>query len=138
MLNRLVIYSIVCGLALTNGANASEKRCGWFDNPSPANAWLIDKDGEWIIAVQMGYQAEGKWPPKFLEGEKIDSGNASYGYGCACFEVETDSTKKRIVKIISTETKTLATCREDKSLIYKKNLYDGIKHELKDSNHNLK
>jgi hypothetical protein len=23
----------------------AEKRCGWFQNPTPANAWLTDKDG---------------------------------------------------------------------------------------------
>lgn len=124
-------------MALTNGANASEKRCGWFDNPSPANAWLVDKDGEWTIAVQMGYQAEGDWP-QYLAGEKIDAGNASYGYWCACLEVETDPAKKRITKIISSKAKTLATCREDKSLTYKKNLYDGIQRQMKDSNPNLK
>lgn len=136
MLNQLIIYSIICGLALTNGANASEKRCGWFDNPTPANAWLTDKDGEWIIAMQMGYQAEGDWPTA-LKGEMIYSGNASYGYNCACLEVETDSTKKRIIKIISTEPKTLATCRNDRALKFRK-IYDGIQHELKDSNPNLK
>ena len=39
----------------------SETRCGWFSDPTPANASLYDRDGEWIIAVQGGYQAEGDW-----------------------------------------------------------------------------
>jgi Protein of unknown function (DUF4087) len=39
-----------------------ETRCGWFSNPTPANASLFDRDGEWIIGVQGGYQAEGDWP----------------------------------------------------------------------------
>ncbi|MGO4778074.1 DUF4087 domain-containing protein, partial [Lysobacter sp. 2RAB21] len=43
--------------AMAKGKSASakaavENRCGWFVNPSPANAWLIDRDGEWIIATQ--------------------------------------------------------------------------------------
>ena len=37
-------------------------RCGWFSNPTPANASLYDRDGEWVIGVQGGHQAEGDWP----------------------------------------------------------------------------
>src|SRR5678815_3794432 len=39
-----------------------ETRCGWFENPTPANAWLVDKNGEWTIGIQGGYQADGDWP----------------------------------------------------------------------------
>ena len=28
-----------------------ETRCGWFSNPTPANAWLTDKNGEWLFSV---------------------------------------------------------------------------------------
>ncbi|MCZ8486886.1 DUF4087 domain-containing protein [Vibrio lentus] len=31
---------------------AEETRCGWLENPSPANMWLIDRDGTWNISVQ--------------------------------------------------------------------------------------
>ena len=40
----------------------SAVRCGWFENPTPANAWLTDRDGEWNLGLQSGYQAEGNWP----------------------------------------------------------------------------
>lgn len=29
-----------------------ERRCGWFENPTPANATLADRDGLWEIATQ--------------------------------------------------------------------------------------
>jgi len=32
-----------------------ETRCGWFSNPTPANAWLWDREAEWIIGVQGGF-----------------------------------------------------------------------------------
>ena len=38
---------------------APERRCGWLQNPTPANWWLVDRDGEWILGVQGGYQAPG-------------------------------------------------------------------------------
>ncbi|HEX8293525.1 MAG TPA: DUF4087 domain-containing protein, partial [Pyrinomonadaceae bacterium] len=45
------------------GAGArAETRCGWFSNPTPANASLHDRDDEWVISVQGGHQAEGDWP----------------------------------------------------------------------------
>jgi hypothetical protein len=31
-----------------------ETRCGWFSNPTPANASLYDAQREWIISVQGG------------------------------------------------------------------------------------
>ena len=46
----------------TPALEKSEMRCGWFSNPTPANASLYDRDGEWIIGVQGGYQADGDWP----------------------------------------------------------------------------
>ena len=32
-----------------------ETRCGWLANPTPANYWFYDKDGEWTIGEQGGY-----------------------------------------------------------------------------------
>lgn len=46
-------------------------RCGWFENPTPANAWLTDRDGDWIIPVQGGHQANGDWPAFPRERRKI-------------------------------------------------------------------
>ncbi|WP_416135279.1 DUF4087 domain-containing protein [Buttiauxella ferragutiae] len=30
-------------------ALAKETRCGWLDNATPSNLWLIDKDTDWNI-----------------------------------------------------------------------------------------
>lgn len=93
-----------------------ENRCGWFVNPSPANAWLIDRDGEWTIAIQGAEQAEGDWPPPIRASQWVRYGVGSYGHGCACMRVETDREDMRIKRIVSSEGKPLSQCRRDPRL----------------------
>lgn len=88
-------------------------RCGWFSNPSPANAWLTDADGEWVIAVQGGYQAEGDWPP--TDNSWIET-NGHYGYGCVCMRVTVDVAAQKIVKILSGKSLPGKKCEDDKKL----------------------
>ena len=104
-------------------AAAGERRCGWFSNPSPGNAWLHDRDGEWTIAIQGGHQAQGDWPPVFPPGTWIRSGNAYYGHGCACLEVRTDAAAGTVLEILSSSARPLAACREDPALA-------GVEEEL--------
>src|SRR5688572_24091133 len=92
----------------------AETRCGWFENPTPANAWLVDRDGEWTIAVQGGYQADGDWPD-FKDNQWVKT-NINYGYGCACMKVTTDRADKRVVTIHTATAKPLSTCRRDKDI----------------------
>ena len=92
----------------------SETRCGWFSNPTPGNAWLYDRDGEWTIGVQMGYQAEGDWPD-FSPKQWIET-NVHYGYGCACLKVRVDRETKRVIKIESARARPLSVCRRDRAL----------------------
>jgi Protein of unknown function (DUF4087) len=91
-----------------------ENRCGWFSNPTPANASLYDRDAEWIIGVQGGYQAEGDWPD-FGPGQWVKT-NVNYGYGCACLKVRVDGEKQQIIKIESARALPLSVCRRDRSL----------------------
>ncbi|HEX8370593.1 MAG TPA: DUF4087 domain-containing protein [Pyrinomonadaceae bacterium] len=91
-----------------------ENRCGWFSNPTPANASLEDKDGEWIISVQGGYQAEGDYPE--FEDDKWVKTNGNYGYGCACMKVKVDYKTHRVLEIASAKVKPLAACRKDPAL----------------------
>ncbi|MCK6762262.1 DUF4087 domain-containing protein [Enterobacter bugandensis] len=46
-------------LILSNRALASKLRCGWLQNPSPANQWLTDRDGTWDISLQGGNSSSG-------------------------------------------------------------------------------
>jgi hypothetical protein len=91
-----------------------ENRCGWFSNPGPANASLHDRDAEWIIGVQGGYQAEGDWPD-FGPGQWVKT-NVNYGYGCACLKVTVDREKQQVIKIESARARPLSVCRSDRAL----------------------
>jgi Protein of unknown function (DUF4087) len=95
-------------------AEKSEMRCGWFSNPTPANASLRDRDDEWIIGVQGGYQAQGDWP-NFSPKQWVET-NVHYGYGCACLRVQVDQSTKRVIKIESARARPLSVCRRDRAL----------------------
>jgi hypothetical protein len=91
-----------------------ETRCGWFSNPTPANASLYDRAGEWIIGVQGGYQAEGDWPD-FGPGQWVKT-NVNYGYGCACLQVRVNRQTSQVIEIKSARARPLAVCRRERSL----------------------
>lgn len=91
-----------------------ETRCGWFSNPTPANASLYDRDDEWIISVQGGYQAEGDWP--IFGPKQWVKTNVHYGYGCACLKVRVDRDESRVLTIVSSRAQSLSVCRRDRSL----------------------
>jgi hypothetical protein len=88
-------------------------RCGWFENPSPGNAWLTDVQGEWLIGAQGGHQAEGDWP-RFPPHRWVRR-QASYGHGCACLRVSSDA-DHRVLKIHSAASRPLRVCRADQAL----------------------
>lgn len=96
-------------------AAALATRCGWFDNPTPGNATLVDRDGEWTISLQGGHQASGPWP-KFATGQWVRTGHGSAGYGCACLKVQADAATREITTIASAGGRPLATCRKDPAL----------------------
>ncbi len=91
-----------------------ETRCGWFSNPTPANASLYDQDGEWIIGAQGGYQAEGDWPDFGLR-QWVET-NVHYGYGCACLRLRVNRKTHEVIKIESSRARPLAVCRQDRAL----------------------
>ena len=100
--------------AAANSSDQFETRCGWFSNPTPANASLHDREAEWIIGVQGGYQAEGDWPD-FSSGQWVET-NGHYGYGCACMRVRVDRRTQRVIEIESARVRPLSVCRRDRSL----------------------
>jgi hypothetical protein len=91
-----------------------ETRCGWFSNPTPANAWLHDRDAQWTIGIQGGYQAEGDWPD-FGPKQWIET-NVHYGYGCACLRLRVDRSTHRVIEIESAKARPLSACRSDRKL----------------------
>lgn len=98
----------------------AETRCGWLVNPTPANVWFYDRDGEWTIGVQGGYQAEGDWG-EFKPSQWVKT-NINYGYGCTCMSVTTDKSEMKILTITSAKPRPLSACRKDKKLKEPKNL----------------
>jgi|JI6StandDraft_1071083.scaffolds.fasta_scaffold539165_1 hypothetical protein len=93
-------------------------RCGWFSNPTPGNAWLVDRDAEWVVGIQGGHQAEGDWP-EFRNGEWVHF-NRSYGYGCACLNVIADRESLEVKRILSAKPRPLEACKKDPALAKRK------------------
>lgn len=93
---------------------APANRCGWFHNPTPGNATLTDRDGEWVVSTQGGASAEGDWPV-FTDAQWKKT-NGHYGYGCACMKVVVDRGEQRVLRIASAAAKPLKACRDDRTL----------------------
>jgi hypothetical protein len=93
-----------------------QKLCGWIENPTPANWWLDDRNGQWIISVQGDYEAEGiDKLPDFGEKNWVAT-NGSHGYGCACLKARVDKDKRRVTTIEDVSVEALDVCRADKHL----------------------
>ncbi len=112
----VLLLFLILGMTVPDVAaqQRSEQRCGWFSNPTPANAWLTDKDGEWIISTQGSYSAEGDWP-NFSASRWIKT-NINYGYGCACMKVVTEKNDMRVTRILSAASRPVSVCRRDKAI----------------------
>lgn len=120
---RFSLLAAVCvSLMLTfvvSGQQASkfETRCGWFTNPTPANIWLQDRDAQWIIGMQGGYQIDGDWPwPEFKKGQWVRTNVANYGHGCACLVMRVNKETHEVLEIKSSRARPLSACRRDPGL----------------------
>lgn len=116
MLQRVMLCALLTVFALPAFAAPAkvERRCGWFENPTPANATLTDRDGVWEIASQGGYQAEGDWPT-FNDRQWVRTNN-HYGYGCACVSASADPQTHRLDQLHKAKARPLSACRSDPSL----------------------
>ncbi|WNK40773.1 DUF4087 domain-containing protein [Pantoea agglomerans] len=103
-------------LSISLSSVGSELRCGWLQNPSPGNKWIIDKDGIWDISSQGGFFSDGIDNLKDFTDKEYVKTNGGYGYGCACIKVDVDYIKKRITKIYSERVLPLARCQNDPNL----------------------
>jgi len=95
---------------------ASELRCGWLQNPSPANLWLTDREGIWDISLQGGYSSSGVEDLKDFPDDQYVRTNGNYGYGCACIRVDVNTKEKKITQIYSSKVLPLERCQSDKKL----------------------
>lgn len=114
---KLAIAIILTSITAASPLMAAETRCGWLQNPTPANWWLDDADGSWTIMSQGG----GEGPPgmdlipDISERDYVRT-NGNYGYACACLSVETDGNDEAITRILSVRQLALSKCENDKSL----------------------
>lgn len=104
-----------CEADTTETTDQTVTRCGWFDNPTPGNAWLYDRDGDWTVGIQGGHQATGEWP-HFKASDRVRTGHGSAGYGCVCLKVKANTETHEILTILSAQTKPLLDCRRDAAI----------------------
>ncbi len=122
---RLYLTAIGCALLIAStdviaqtpsADNDFKLRCGWFQNPTPVNYSLYDREDEWIFGVQGGYQLEDFAFPEFGKNRWVEGPNGSYGYGCACFEVLVDAETEYVLEVRKSYYKPLSACRKDRAL----------------------
>jgi Protein of unknown function (DUF4087) len=112
------------GLPNESEAGQFETRCGWLTNPTPANVWLYDRTGEWIIGLQGGHQTKGDWGSEFGRRQWVVQGDVgNYGYGCACMRLRVNKVTREVIEIKSTRWRPLSACRRDPSLKKWKNKF---------------
>jgi hypothetical protein len=100
---------------------SAEKRCGWLENPTPANLWLIDGESEWTISIQgRGFINEDSVEkiPTIDENEFVRT-NGNYGFSCVCLNVKTNKERSEILEVYSGKQLLLKKCLEDPNLYNK-------------------
>ena len=112
-----ILVSTALILLAAVSANAAETRCGWLQNPTPANWWLDDSEGTWTLMTQ----GAGDEPAGFDRIPDISTGdyvrtNGNYGYACACMKVETDDGEGRILAIYAFRQLSISQCANDEAL----------------------
>ena len=112
----LLLPALLLTATAAEAQRGSEQRCGWYQNPTPANHWLTDADREWLIGAQGGFQARGMDNMPDLTTNGWVNVNGNYGYGCACMRVRTDRRNGRITQIYSARAVPLSQCRNDRRL----------------------
>ena len=114
MRSSLVLAPALLAIVAVMPASAqrgAQNRCGWVSNPTPGNFWLRDRQGEWLLSSQGGYQARGidNLPDMTTRGWVRTNG--SYGYGCGCIEAVVDRRNHRVEHLLSARPVPLAQCR---------------------------
>ncbi len=95
---------------------ASARRCGWLHNPTPANWWLVDRDGEWILGTQGSEPVPGMDDMPDMSTAGWVETNGPHGYGCACMDMVVDPASGDVLRVSAAVPKPLAQCRSDRKL----------------------
>lgn len=103
-------------MLLGSPAAALETRCGWLDNPSPANWWLLDADGDWTISIQGREEFSNFFDVEPTGTYEREGLHPSYGWSCACIRGEFDPVSRRLTFAESVRNLPLSQCREDPAL----------------------
>lgn len=103
-------------LTLATPAAALETRCGWLDNPTPANWWLTDADGEWTVSLQGQGDRSGIFDRPWNGTRDWVETNGSYGFGCACMGVDVDRKSRWITNAEWVDWLPLRQCLADPAL----------------------
>ena len=102
--------------APTAASTPSEaRRCGWLSNPTPANWWLTDRDGQWILSTQGADAAPGMDEMPDMSTAGWVETNGHYGYGCACMTITADA-DGQVTRVADAVPKPLKQCRSDRKL----------------------
>jgi hypothetical protein len=101
--------------AVAAAAPGPARRCGWLANPTPANWWLTDRDGEWVLGTQGGDQAPGMDEMPDMSTAGWVETNGHYGYGCACVTITADGEGK-VTRIADATPRPLKQCQADRKL----------------------
>jgi hypothetical protein len=113
-------FSLLAALAAAALASPvpphAEQRCGWLSNPTPANWWLDDAKGEWILGMQGGYHAGGIDLPDMTTHDWVVTNPPDYGYGCACLKGVFSGKDHHVVTLLAVRSLPLARCKADRTL----------------------
>jgi hypothetical protein len=101
--------------AVAATASKGERRCGWLVNPTPANWWLTDRDGQWILGTQGADQAAGMDEMPDMSTAGWVETNGHYGYGCACMTITADA-DGQVSRVADARPRPLRQCRADRKL----------------------
>ncbi len=99
-----ILFALLALAATVAMAEAAETRCGWLQNPTPANWWLDDSEGTCTLMTQ----GAGNEPAGFDRIPDISAG--------ACMKVETDAAEGRITAIHSVRQLPISQCANDTAL----------------------
>jgi hypothetical protein len=91
------------------------RRCGWLSNPTPANWWLTDSEGQWVLGSQGADQAPGMDEMPDMSTAGWVETNGHYGYGCACMTITADA-NGQVTRIADAQPKPLKQCQSDRKL----------------------